>query len=155
MKKFVLWGLIFVFLFSFSCSIAETSVSELMTTFQNFSKKRLDSIIAFYQQSPDDFDEEYVEMAYKYFRLYKSLVQMIAIEDNYELKQGVLSQGKGVRGSMIFDGMASKADKLLNDLYEEQWYKYRNGEVTKEKLMDIVIDQLNVEKTIEEKLNNQ
>ncbi len=117
----------------------DTSVKELMDSVRSFTFERMNSLFDLYERSPDVFDDEYAEMTYKYFRLYLLLNEIVSIEDNNELKQNVFSGGKGVRKTLIFDELSIVPDKMFEEMYDKEWFAYRNQEKTLTEFMDMLL----------------
>ena len=149
MKKILSVFLIVIVIFTASFAIAEdeTTVTELMQSMLNFTKERLDSLIEFYQGNPGSFDDEYAEMTYRYFVLYRTMNEIVSIETNYELKQNEFSLGKGIREKEIFNETSINTDEMLEQIYYSYWFSFRKKEVTIEQLMELIINQAKVSKT--------
>lgn len=93
--------------------------------------------VALYKDNPTNFDAEYCEITYKYFRLYAALMEIWGIEAAWELK---VSSGTGVgtRVREILDVSKAESDYELDVMLSELWRRYRKQEYTEQQFMDIM-----------------
>ena len=98
-------------------------------------KRKMKAYCDFYDKSPDQFDDDHAYWMYGFYQMYVAAGRMKIIESEMTLK----SHNGGVIISEA-DKMLEESRIMMNDLLDDQFKKWLNGEVPDEDFYSLIVE---------------
>lgn len=126
----------------------EPTRSYVVNAYKAYCEAVLNMLCVYYDENGGNIDDDYVELTYKYYRMWNAVSDVYRKELQFDAKDMSLS------GTVFgIDSTLSSALSMMNKDIEERWTKYVEGELGKAEFMRILTSvikaQLKVQKGTE------
>ena len=140
MKRFItsilMMIILSVLLSGISYAADENTRADAIDSMQKYTSTILESIYSVYQKyGASMMDEDYVELTYRYYCLYSDLNALHLKELHFNIKNNPL----GATTVFGTDLENERSNQLINDFIKDEWFKYLEGETSKDEFLDFLM----------------